>query len=167
MIKEIPLTQGKIALVDDIDFDFLNAFDWYAVKQQHENWYAVRKQKSVLGFRKVIWMHREIMRASKGVEVDHINGSGLDNRRENLRTADDSENARNRRRQSASKSGYKGVSWENGKRLWRAQIEVNKRNKHVGYFRNKEDAARAYDAAATKYFGEFAWVNFPKDKETG
>jgi AP2 domain/HNH endonuclease len=97
------------------------------------------------------------------MHVDHINGNGLDNRRTNLRPATSAENARNRRSQRGSSSPYKGVSWIRSRRNWRANLRVGDRLIHLGSYTDPADAARAYDAAALKYFGEFARLNFPED----
>jgi hypothetical protein len=88
--------------------------------------------------------------------IDHINGLKNDNRLQNLRACSHSENLRNRGRQSNNKSGYKGVSWNNSKRKWIAQIMVDKKLVHIGYFQNSIQAANAYILAAIKHHGEFA-----------
>jgi hypothetical protein len=102
-------------------------------------------------------MHRLLLNPPEGVEVDHINGNTLDNRRANLRICTHAENSRNRRGRSNSKSGVKGVTPYPGG--WRATINVNGKNVHLGCFTNIDDAAEAYDEAATRYYGEFARTN--------
>lgn len=104
-------------------------------------------------------MHRLIIGAREGEYVDHINGNGLDNRRSNLRIATAMTNQQNRKLQKNNKSGYKGVSWDNTNRAWICQIRVNKRSKFLGYFKDAQEAGKAYDVAAEKYFGKFAKLN--------
>lgn len=94
-MKEIPLTQGKVALVDDEDFELLNQLNWYAYKNKTGNYYAVRNYSAEKGKRKIILMHREIMDAPKGIQVDHRNGDGLYNQKENLRLATHQQNSFN------------------------------------------------------------------------
>jgi hypothetical protein len=112
---------------------------------------------------KKILMHREIMKAGDGKFCDHINHNGLDNRKANLRLATHSQNAWNRRKSKVkSRSKYKGVSWYNKDERWSARIHVNRKNKFLGIFADEVEAAKAYDKAAQKYFGEFAELNFNK-----
>lgn len=156
MTKQIPLTQGKFALVDDDDFEYLNQWKWNAT-QSGSTFYA-RRQEGIIPFKKTIPMHRQIMNTPAGMEVDHINGNGLDNRRENLRNCTHAENKRNNKRYSNNSSGYIGVDRNKGK--WRAYIQVNKKWIHLGYFSDPIDAAHAYDNAAEKYHGQYANTNF-------
>ena len=161
MTKEIRLTQGKVALVDDVLFGWLNQFKWFFRK---DGYVAKSIYNKLTGERKQIRMHREIMNFPDGMEIDHINGDKLDNRRENLRICTMGQNRANRGLQRNSSSGYKGVYFEEARNKWRAQIEINNRRLHLGYFNNAEKAAFAYDTAAKKYFGEFAKLNFPEVK---
>ena len=110
-------------------------------------------------------MHRMIMQAPKGVEVDHINGNGLDNRRENLRLATRHENCRNARKQQGCSSRYRGVSWYKTKQRWESRLNFNGRLYHLGYHDDEEDAARIYDNKARELFGDFVTVNFPEPGE--
>jgi AP2 domain. len=155
MTKEIKLTQGMVAIVDDEWFDYLNQFKWQATKMKNGKWYASR----------VVKMHREIagviaIQPTK-VDVDHRNQNGLDNRVENLRVGTRSQNMSNTKKYSTNTSGYKGVMWSKRQSKWIAQIKYHGKLFHLGVFDNKIDAARAYDAAATDKFGEFAGLNFP------
>jgi len=151
-MKEITLTRGKIALVDDDDFEWLSKFRWRAYRNQCGCWYARRGESS-------IFMHREILGEPLGVEVDHRDGDGLNNQRYNLRLATHSQNLCNRGKQRNNTSGYKGVSWFKRVGKWHARIQINGRDKHLGYFDILEEAARAYNVAALEHFGEFAKLN--------
>lgn len=97
-------------------------------------------------------------------DIDHKNRNKQDNRFINLREATDPENQRNRGRQKNNKSGFKGVSWNTGRKAWLAMIHDGTRNKNLGYFASRENAAIAYDVAALKYHGEFAHLNFGDNK---
>jgi HNH endonuclease/AP2 domain len=161
-MKEIPLTQGKVALVDDDDFDRVASMRWYAWRATwhskkgavSEWWYALRKTPGggVMG------MHQMIL-GVKG--VDHVNGNGLDNRRSNLRAATTSQNAMNRRPQGRH---LKGVTRLPSGR-WQAGIKHEGRSLHLGMFATEVEAAAAYDAAARRLFGEFARTNDVEIKE--
>lgn len=155
-MKQIPLTQGKFAIVDDDMFDYLSQWKWQCVSVG----YAQRRTGSILGKRTWIYMHRQIMNAPKTLEVDHINGNKLDNRRENLRLCTRAQNRRNNNMQMNNVSGFKGVSWAKRDQKWRAKIRVDGRTIHIGNFEDPKEAARAYDAKARELHGEFARTNF-------
>lgn len=158
--KEIKLTRGKSTIVDDKLFDELNKYKWTTAKCK-DTYYAIRAS-SRKPKRKSILMHVQIMGTPKGMETDHVNHNGLDNRIENLRVCSNTQNKHNRLIYSNNKSGYKGVTWFKPVKKWRASIVVNKKQIVLGYFANIEDAARAYDEAAIENFGEFASTNFPQ-----
>ena len=153
-MKEIQLTQGKVALVDDEDYEYLNQWKWHVSNGNYA-------RRTIYNFKlcKALFMHREIMKVSKGLLVDHINGNSLDNRKLNLRICTNSQNLRNRLKNINNTSGYKGVRLINSTKKWRAQIWLNSKYYHLGLFNNIKDAARAYNAAAIKYHGEFANLN--------
>lgn len=157
-IKEIHLTQGKVALVDDSDFEWLNKWKWRYLKERSGAGYAVRWDGKHTN-RKAILMHNEIMRIPLGLEVDHIDHNGLNNQRANLRFCTHSQNMMNRLRHNDNMSGYKGVSLERGHKKWRALISINGKQTRLGIFDTPEAAARAYDEAARKYHDEFANIN--------
>jgi len=159
--REIPLTQGYTALVDSSDFDVLMKWKWYAwYSPSGKSWYAVRSVKTEHGGRS-LRMHREILGLASGDrrQVDHRNHDTLDNRRSNIRVCTPSQNTQNRRTQSNSKSGHKGVSFRPSKRKWRATIFVDGKHLHLGYRETKEECIQLYQEAARKFFGEFAWVS--------
>ncbi len=153
-MKEIVLSQGKVALIDDGDFKRVNQFKW-SVGKQNRGWCAVRKvqrdNKSVKFF-----MHRFILDAPKGLDVDHINGNTLDNRRVNIRICTRRQNQQNQLSVHGL-SKYKGVCWHHER--WVARITVNNVRIHLGCFFLEEEAARVYDKAALEYFTEYAQTN--------
>ena len=153
-MKEIKLTQGQVALVDDADFEILNQFKWSAVKIRN-TFYAARNI-TVDDKRKLVYMHCEIM---GGKWVDHIKGNGLNNQRYNLRFCTHRENQMNQRKQANTSSVYKGVSWNKGVGKWMAQIKTKGRGIYIGLFIDETDAAKAYNKKAIELFGEFANLN--------
>ena len=161
MVKEIQLTQGKVALVDDSDYDYLNQWKWFAY-QDHNSWYA-RRTENNNGKSITILMHSLLLNTPKGMLPDHKDGNGLNNQRHNLRVCTYSENQHNKRMTPRNKtSKFKGVHWVNRDKRWRAQIHPpNHLNDiYLGQFVSEIQAAKVYDDAAKKYFGEFACTNF-------
>lgn len=159
-MKEIQLTQGQVALVDDEDFERINAHKWRALwNSGSKTFYAIRTSPRVNGERHAIWMHREIMRASDDDDVDHIDHNGLDNQRQHLRLCTHGQNCANRRMQANNTSGLKGVCWNKEKCKWQAGITVNRKLRHLGYFFDKIDAALAYDAAILKELDPYTKTN--------
>jgi len=152
-IKHIPLTQGEYALVDDVDYEELSKHKWHFTRG-----YAVR-DNTVNGHHTTMRMHRQILRASPGDQTDHINRNKLDNRRCNLRLCTNWQNMCNRKKMSNNKSGFKGVTWNKKDKKWGAHIRANKRYVWLGYFTDKEEAARKYNEAAIYLHGDYAVLN--------
>jgi hypothetical protein len=162
MSREIQLTHGKFAIVDDDDFECLSQYRWF-----YHHWGYAARACSESGDKYQIAMHRQIAGAPDGLIVDHINHNKLDNRKENLRLCNISQNGMNRVTGVNNTTGYKGVSARvYSKRTnnirYRAEIKVNQKTITLGSFDTPQEAALAYDSAAVAYFGEFALVNFPE-----
>lgn len=165
-VKTISLTQGKIAVVDDVDHERVAAFNWHAVKARN-TFYAARSSHHPDGRRTVVLMHRFILGLAKGEEADHVDHDGLNNCRANLRPCAKKQNLRNRRKPTMkSTSRYKGVCWDIANGRWRAGIGVNRRRINLGSFTSEAAAAEAYDAAAREHHGDFAAFNFPQRRTT-
>ena len=160
-MKHLPTQQGIFSFVDDENFDDLTKHKWRAKKDGH-TFYADTNIKRDGKYVKVA-LHRLIMSAPLGMEVDHIDGNGLNNQRINLRLCTKGQNQHNRRRQS-NKSGYKGVVWHKRTRKWQAQIMSDGKYKYLGVYYCLVKAAKAYDKAAKEYFGDFAKLNFPENE---
>lgn len=155
-IKLILLTQGKFAIVDVEDYDWLSQYRWCACKSGN-TFYAARSKGHIL-----IRMHREIMCAPKGLCCDHKNHNGLDNRKSNLRLCTIAQNTHNQRPRPNGTSKYKGVSLHKNNNKWAARIAFKRKRMHIGIFDNQLDAAIAYDRRAVELFGQFACLNFPE-----
>ena len=158
-MREISLTQGKIALVDDTDFDWLNQWRWYA--NRLGGIYYVARNGSNPNRRKIL-MHRFILNVPKGLEIDHRDGDGLNNRRTNLRICTHQENQHNQQPQKNRSSAFKGVHWCASARKWVSRIKVDGIEKYLGCFTNELEAARIYDMATLRFHGEFARPNFSR-----
>jgi hypothetical protein len=160
-MKRISLTQGKYALVDDSDYEWLNQYKWYAIKD-YNTWYAVRHITKPDGKQTLISMHRFILGLEYGDlrEGDHKNHNGLDNRQDNLRICTGSQNQYNANPHKNCSSVFKGIYWNKISNKWHTRISIRGQQRNLGYFNNEIKAAKAYDEAARKYFGEFANLNF-------
>lgn len=159
MSKQIPLSRGQFALVDDEDYAWLNQYKWtwQPPTKNRQTGYAYRREYPS---NKSILMHRLILDAPKGMQVDHINGDGLDNQRQNLRLATNRQNHFNLpKRQDGETSNYKGVYLAPSGYGWVAQIRADEQHIHLGTFPTQREAAIAYNAAALQYHGEFARLN--------
>ena len=150
-IRHIPLTHGYIAIVDAVDYEWLNQLPWHVFIRNDGKPVARNLTKT---------MHRVILKLTNPkIGVDHINRNSLDNRRCNLRAADPKQSAMNRGRKTTAKSGYKGVS--KARNHWRVCIQKDGVMQHIGMFDCPIEGARAYDKRAIELFGEFAVLNFP------
>lgn len=142
-----------VATVDDEDYGRLSKYSW-----QYYNGYAYRYYNETMN----IYMHREIMGVTNSdIKIDHINRNGLCNERHNLRTCTVQQNCMNRGPKPNSSSVYKGVFRYRDRHgiKWRARIQYNGKNIHLGYYKSEDEAAIAYNVKAYELFGEFAYLN--------
>ena len=164
-MKKIELTQGKVALVDDEDYDFVNQWKWQAAKWQG-GFYAVRSEYIGGGSKnpkfKRFKMHRVILQAKDGFDVDHRDTDGLNNQRYNLRQCTRIQNKQNGKPYKGGTSAYKGVCFIKKRKRWVSAITFNKKRFQIGYFKDEICAAKAYDLKARELFGEYARTNFPE-----
>ena len=165
MTKEIQLTQGRVAIVDDWRFDELSQYKWYAKWCEHtHSFYAARNSTDSAGKRTTVFMHVVIAETPKKFQTDHINHNTLDNQEENLRVCTQSQNQHNRWKYASNTSGFKGVVRHG--RGWHAQIMVGGKQESLKTRNTREEAAADYDEAAKRMHGEFAVLNF-KERTTG
>lgn len=154
MPKSIPLTQGKFAIVDDADFEYLNRWGWFAFRAG-KTWYAIRN----LPDRQQLRMHAVLLPPKSGCYPDHKDRNGLNNQRSNLRLATKSQNAANCGMHIDNKSGYKCVCWHKRAKKWIVTIRESGKQLYLGLFHSKLVAARVYDEAAVRVYGEYAATN--------
>lgn len=152
MSRQITLNKGMFAVVDDDLYDFVNQWKWY-----YKEGYAVRTDRN----KETIPMHRVIADTPLGLECDHIDRDKLNNQRSNLRNCTHAQNQMNTY-STRNTSGYKGVHFRKDIKKWCARIKLNGVKKHLGVFEDIKEAAKAYDAAAVEYFGEFATPSDPR-----
>jgi hypothetical protein len=163
MVREIPVAGGLVALVDDEDEGLVRAYEWRKLLGPYTA-YAISRP-SLRRSQKAIFMHRLILGASDGVEVDHKDLDGLNNTRKNIRLCSCGQNKANipKYRRTAHgtlpSSRFKGVRWKKEQGFWAAQVRVNGQATHLGYFRDEVEAARAYNVAALAAWGQFARLN--------
>lgn len=157
-MKTIKLTQGKVALVDDADYEAVSAHKWFAMKDGRGLFYAARGVRNRNGKKALQFLHRFLLPDVH--RVDHRDGNGLDCRQENMRPATSRQNAQGFRRKTlTATSKYRGVSRDRKRQKWQAQIKLDGRVIFLGRFESETDAAIAYNVAALHYFGEFAQLN--------
>ena len=155
--RQIPLSQGYYAIVDAENYEWLMQWKWTALICRG---IVYAKRSSVYKKRNTpILMHRQIMGTPKNMKTDHCNGNGLINTHDNLRVCTHAQNMRNQYIRNGLSSKYKGVSWDKRYEKWQAYITINRKKRHLGYFISELEAAYAYNAAALKYYGEFARLN--------
>ena len=156
-MKRIKLTQGQFAIVDDDDYAYLSKFKWSAVKSIKGRFYALRHgPRDSNGKRVCFIMHRIIAKTPKGVLTDHENHNTLDNRKNNLRLCNKSQNAANRSSlDSHNTSGFRGVSWLKSKNRFRVRITAQGKDIGLGYFKTAREGAGAYQKANKRMFGTF------------
>ena len=166
--RKIYLGEGKYTLVDAKDYFWLKEYKWI-LSGNGASFYAVTSKLAGPKKTKLISMHRMIMNQPKSRLVDHRNCDSLDNRRQNLRLATDSQNQHNKKKTSSKcSSKYKGVRLLKDKhrnKPWQVSIQVKKKRIYLGYYSTEIEAAKAYDNAAKKYYGDFAHLNFPERSE--
>lgn len=164
-MKTVPLygkkAAGRVALVDDEDYDLVMQYRWYVYERTRNNRTHGPYAQAVIkrgGQQTAIKMHRLI---TDWPMIDHRDNNGLNNQRSNLRPTTAVRNQQNGRSCLNSTSKFKGVSWDRNRKRWQAQIKAGPRNVFLGRFSDEEVAARAYDEAALEAFGEHAHLNFP------
>lgn len=157
MTISIPITRGLETLIDDSDVEVVSGLKWHAHPSHGSGGRALGHYACARRAGRTIYLHRLLLDAPKGKQVDHINGDKLDNRRANLRLATASENSANRSDYRPS-SGFRGVY--RNKKGWSAMISWGGRLHHLGTWGEREKAALAYDQAALEQFGQFATLNF-------
>jgi hypothetical protein len=160
VVGYVPLTRGLEAKIDAADVDLVGGRNWYTLSNPRGVCAATHVTLED-GRRDVALMHRVLLAAPEELDVDHINGDRLDNRRSaNLRLATNQQNSWNQGLCARNTSGFKGVSWHSRDYVFQASIRVGGRQITLGYFAYSISAARAYDDAARRYYGEFARTNF-------
>lgn len=158
------MTRGYVAIVDDEDFDRVSAFNWQVAVRKVGGkltpMYAQRACRSSENKKSVQLMH-VFLTGHSG--VDHFDGNGFNNRRDNLRHANQAQNSANsKKRVFKSSSLWKGVSWDAAALKWRASITKDGHAHNLGRFKLECNAAQAYNFAAAEMFGEFARFNTPE-----
>ena len=143
-MKEIILTQGQVALVDDEDYEWLNYHGWYATKFKN-TFYAGRTVPGEIRRQKMIKMHHAILgKPPKGFETDHEDGNGLNNQRENLRFVTRRQNTQNRKNAKKKTSLFPGVSWHDPTGKWIARIWIDGKQNYLGLFASEQTAFNTY-----------------------
>lgn len=156
-MRTIQLTQGQFAIVDDIWYEYLMQWRWYAKwNKNNQTFYAMRKEHG-----QMIRMHRVIAYAPRHIQVDHIDHIGTHNWIINLRWATQAQQNMNQRKRLGTSSKYKGVHWRKEREKWCARISCNGKHIYLKLCDDEIEAAMVYDESARRLFGEFAYLNFP------
>ena len=155
-MKEIALTHGHVAMVDDEDYELLNQYSWGATHGR-TTFYATRIEKNPQGERTLILMHRQIMKPPKGLQIDHINGNGLCNKKGNLRIVTVRQNSQNRHSRKTSK--YPGVSWDDRRKGWIASVYIDGSSKYLGKHETEQLAYEVYCAKLKEVGEKLSFVN--------
>lgn len=162
-MKEIQLTQGQVAIIDDDDYERVSKFKWFAEKYKNvhgEYIYYAKRSPVVNGEQRSLRLHTFILgKPDKGIEIDHVNLNTLDCRKSNLRYCTHLENMYNRKPRLNCYSKYKGVVWCKRDKRFIVRISFNKKRIHIGSYENEIEAALNYNIAAKIYHGEFARLN--------
>ena len=160
-MKEIPLTKGMVALVDDDVWEWAKQYSWYAeTGGDNQTTAYARRRIRENGKARYVYLHRVIMNAKPGQQVDHINNNGLDCRRVNLRLCTDAQNHYNKPKPNIiTTSRFKGVCLEKRTGKWIAGGKHNWKRYNLGVYKTEEEAAAVYDKWAIEHFGEFALTN--------
>lgn len=159
-MKEIILTRGKVAIVDDEDFDQLSKWSWYThISPNPNNFYAARG--TMINYKnKGHMMHRQILQLNdQNLVVDHIDGNGLNNQKSNLRICTRAQNMCNLKKRKNTSSRFKGVFWDKSRNKWSARANIEGKSLNIGRYENEIEAALAYNVTASFAHREFASLN--------
>jgi hypothetical protein len=151
-IAYVPLPHGREAIIDAEDAELVGKYNW----SLYSKGYAATSVRAANGKKKTLSLHRLVMNPPDGMDIDHIHGETLDNRKSQLRFATHSQNEHNKGAPATNTSGFKGVNWSKRNKKWRAQIRSNSKSIHLGLFHSPEAAHAAYCEAAKRLHGEFA-----------
>ena len=167
-MKTIELTQGKVALVDDEDFEWLNGYNWSLSVDQNGAFYAQNAHLTYKNKTGTMSMHRFVMRLDwyDGKQVDHRDHNTLNNQKGNLRVCTNQQNQFNKKSWKNASSRFKGVSFEAGRNKWGAMIRIDGKSTRIGRYNTELEAAKAYDDMAEIVQGEFAYFNLPEKRTT-
>ena len=158
-MKQIELSQGKVALVDDADYESLNQFNWQAIKAYSRDVYYAIKTEKENGKWRTISMHRVIMNAPNGMDIDHKDTDGLNNQRYNLRLCTRSQNSLNRKKRVVASSKYKNVHFSQTHQRWIVRVSKNGTYKSIGVFKTELEAGIIANITMRRYHGKFARPN--------